>query len=96
MVTINGQLMPAYNVPGASKAAISGPKKGRNRFSLINELKNKANAKKQRGEFNIDKLKDTFQTTDLASKKKDDKVAVDPLAFETEKGIIEEDDDIYA
>ena len=43
--------------------------------------------------MNIEKLKDTFQTTDLASKKKDDKVAVDPLAFETEKGIIEEDDD---
>ena len=31
----------------------------------------------------------------MASKKKDEKLAVDPLALETEKGIIEEDEDIF-
>ena len=61
---------------------------------MINELRNKALAKNSK-DFDIGKLKDTFQTTDLASKKKDNKVTADPLALETEKGIIEEDDDIF-
>ena len=94
MIVINGQLMPAHNIPGQANALKKGPKTGRNRFSLINELRNKTLAKRS-ANFDISKLKGTFQTTDLASKKKDDKVAVDPLALETEKGIIEEDEDIF-
>ena len=70
MIVINGQLMPASNIPGQAKALQKGPKTGRNRFSLINELRNKTLAKRS-ANFDISKLKGTFQTTDLASKKKD-------------------------
>ena len=58
-------------------------------MSLLNELKNKTLEKKS-AKFDISQLKGTFQTTDLASKKKDERLAVDPLALETEKGIPEE------
>ena len=94
MIVINGQLIPAASIGGAAKQAEKGPSTARNRFSLLNELKNKTLEKKS-AKFNLEQLKETFQTTDLASKKKDVRTALDPLANELEQGIEEEDEDIF-
>ena len=87
MILINGQLVPASSLKGQNNTAKSGPKTGRNRYSLINELKNKTLAKRS-ANFDISKLKGTFQTTDLNSKKRDFKKSEDPLA----EDIAEEED----
>jgi len=60
---------------------------------LLNDLKNKT-LEKRSAKFDIDQLKHTFQTTDLNSKKKDEKFVNDPLAAELEKGIDEDSDDM--
>ena len=56
-------------------------------------MKNKT-LEKRSAKFDIDQLKHTFQTTDLNSKKKEEKFVNDPLAAELEKGIDEDSDDL--
>ena len=86
--------MSAQSIPGQAKQVTKGPKTNKSRHSLLNDLKNKT-LEKRSAKFDIDQLKDTYKKTDLASKKKDDRTAIDPLALELEKGIAEEEDDMF-
>ena len=92
-IMINGQVMSSHAIPGQAKQVTKGQKSGKSRHSLLNDLKNKT-LEKRSAKFDIDQLKHTFQTTDLNSKKKEEKFVNDPLAAELEKGIEEDSDDL--
>ena len=80
MVQINGQLVPAYLL---AQSQVNNNQTVRVRQQMLQELKNKTQIKKG-ANIDLEKLKSTFQTTDLMSKAKNKNFIDDPVERDLE------------